>query len=148
MSVHVPFQGKAQERATLLLAEAEKSEEFRSSDVRTVSGAFVVPKALAEGAGLDYEEPESPDLRIREADIPEPDDTVEVTTMGAGPTGAVKSNVDFDEADSGTVQNRQGEQEMGEPRSDPKREEKRKNRRRPAKKAASEEKDTAKEKQE
>ena len=55
--VTVPFAGKAQENATLLLAAAEDLDQDVSV-VRTIGGAFIVPQDVADKAGVDYDKPE------------------------------------------------------------------------------------------
>lgn len=55
--VTVPFAGKAQENATLLLAAAEDLDQDVSV-VRTSGGAFIVPQDVADKAGVDYDKPE------------------------------------------------------------------------------------------
>lgn len=50
--VEVPFEGKAQERAILLLAAAEDLELDQQAVVQTRTGAFYVPSEVAEKAGL------------------------------------------------------------------------------------------------
>lgn len=112
--VEVPFEGKAEEKATLLLAAAEE-KGLGASVVQTRTGAFYVPKEVAEAAGTGSVETARADLRTREADIP--GGLVDTYRMGAGPTGAVDTNAGED-AEQGTVQNEQGEQKMGEPAAD------------------------------
>lgn len=53
-NVKVPFGGKASDNATLLLSAAEELD-LDQSVVRTTSGAFVVPKEVADKAGVDYD---------------------------------------------------------------------------------------------
>jgi hypothetical protein len=113
--VEVPFGDNPEEAATLLLAAAEESKDHSAADVRTISGSFLVPKALADKAGVKGSAREKPSLALKEADIP--DGLVETYKMGAGPTGEVDTNAG-DDAVSGTVQNEQGEQKMGEPARD------------------------------
>jgi hypothetical protein len=52
--VKVPFGGKATDNAVLLLAAAEKLDQDPSV-VQTSGGAFLVPKDVADEAGVDYE---------------------------------------------------------------------------------------------
>lgn len=131
--VEVPFGDNAQETATLLLAAAEESKDHSAADVRTGTGVFVVPDVLADKAGVEGSPQEQPDLTIREADIPE--GLVDTYRMGAGPTGEVDTNVG-DDAETGTVQNEKGEQQMGEPAQDNVLSDEPKAKRAPAKKAA------------
>jgi ferredoxin-NADP reductase len=113
--VEVPFEGKAEEKATLLLAAAEESENHSAADVRTISGGFLVPKELADKAGVEGQERGRPDLALREAEIPE--GLVDTYKMGPGPTGEVETNAG-ENAEQGTVQNDKGEQKMNEPARD------------------------------
>jgi len=113
--VEVPFEGEAEDKATLLLAAAEESDDYSAADVRTISGAFLVPKDLASKAGVQGNERKKPDLAVREADIPE--GLVDTYKMGPGPTGEVETNAG-EKAETGTVQNDEGEQKMGEPARD------------------------------
>lgn len=113
--VEVPFGDNAEETAVLLLSAAEESKDHSAADVRTISGAFLVPKGLADSAGTKGKERKSPNLNVREADIP--GGLVDTYKMGAGPTGEVETNAG-DDAEQGTVQNEQGEQPMGEPARD------------------------------
>lgn len=112
--VEVPFAGNAEEKATLLLAAAEETGHGPAA-VQTRSGAFYVPKEIADKAGTESTESARASLRTREADIP--GGLVDTYRMGAGPTGAVETNAGED-AEQGTIQNEQGEQEMGEPAAD------------------------------
>lgn len=52
--VEVPFGDNASETATLLLAAAEKLHDDQGL-VRTSEGKFLVPKDVADEAGVDYE---------------------------------------------------------------------------------------------
>ena len=52
--VQVPFAGKPQETATLLLAAAEESGAGANA-VRTGPGHFVVDEEIAKTAGVDYD---------------------------------------------------------------------------------------------
>jgi hypothetical protein len=52
--VTVPFGEDAAETATLLLASAENLHGNQGL-VRTAEGAFVVPKDVADDAGVDYQ---------------------------------------------------------------------------------------------
>lgn len=114
--VEVPFGGnKAEEKATLLLAAAEETDGFSAADVRTIGGAFLVPKELADAAGVEGTERPKRSLALREAEIPE--GLVDTYRMGAGPTGTVDTNAG-EGAQTGTVQNDKGEQKMGEPAQD------------------------------
>lgn len=113
--VEVPFGDNAEETATLLLAAAEESDDHSAADVRTVSGAFLVPKDLADKAGTEGVERKRASLGVREADIP--GGLVDTYKMGPGPTGAVDTNAG-EGAETGTIQNEQGEQKMGEPARD------------------------------
>lgn len=113
--VVVPFAGEAADKATLLLAAAEESDDYSAADVRTVTGGFLVPKALADQAGVEGTERKRPNLAVREAEIPE--GLVDTYKMGAGPTGEVDTNAG-EKAEQGTVQNEEGEQKMGEPARD------------------------------
>ena len=56
--VTVPYGENAGETATLLLAAAEEVCGDQSV-VRTVEGAFVAPKEVADKAGVDYEDPDA-----------------------------------------------------------------------------------------
>jgi hypothetical protein len=56
--VTVPYGENAGETATLLLAAAEKLHENQGL-VRTVEGAFMVPKDVADEAGVDYDDPDA-----------------------------------------------------------------------------------------
>ena len=64
--VEVPFGDSPSEVATLLLAAAEEMDGWDQSDVRTTSGAFLVPRDIADQAGVEYQhdeveqEPEPP----------------------------------------------------------------------------------------
>ena len=113
--VEIPFGDNAQETATLLLAAAEESKDHSAADVRTGTGVFIVPKELADKAGTEGSPQEKPDLSVKEAEIP--GGLVDTYRMGAGPTGEVDTNAG-DDAETGTVQNEQGEQKMGEPAQD------------------------------
>jgi hypothetical protein len=55
--VTVPFGDSASDTATLLLAAADKLD-LDPSAVRTVEGAFVVPREVADEADVDYESDE------------------------------------------------------------------------------------------
>lgn len=56
--VTVPFGDTPSDTAILLLAAADKLDDYTEADVRTVEGAFVVPKEVADKAGVDYESDE------------------------------------------------------------------------------------------
>lgn len=51
--VEIPWGTDSQDTATLLLAAAEEMDRD-ASEVRTVSGAFLVPRDIADTAGVDY----------------------------------------------------------------------------------------------
>lgn len=114
--VEVPFGDNAGDTAVLLLAAAEESKDYSAADVRTQTGSFLVPKALADKAkvkGSDYSEESGPGSI--EADIQ--GGLVDTYKMGAGPTGETDTNAGPD-AEQGTVQNGEGELDMGEPARD------------------------------
>lgn len=78
--VRVPFGDSGADTAALLLDAAEKSEDHDAGSVtvRTDGTEFVfeVPKALADDAGVDYDDVE--------------DDSVEAETVDAGPPKPAK----------------------------------------------------------
>jgi len=55
--VYVGYGDDASETATLLLAAAEKTHEDQTI-VRTVEGGFMVPKDVADEAGVEYDSDE------------------------------------------------------------------------------------------
>jgi hypothetical protein len=78
--VEVPFGESPSDTATLLLAAAEELDGRHAEEVRTTAGAFLVPRDIAEQAGLapqeaDTDETPSPPVRRgrrRSTTTPEP----------------------------------------------------------------------------
>ena len=56
--VEVPFGDSASDTATLLLAAVEELDR-EPSEVRTTSGAFLVPQDIADQAGVEYQNDET-----------------------------------------------------------------------------------------
>lgn len=83
--VTVPFGDDAGKTATVLLAAAEKLHEDQSL-VRTQTGAFLVPKDVADEAGVDYESDEDDD----EADEADEGDEKSASKTAAKKTAAKK----------------------------------------------------------
>jgi hypothetical protein len=106
--VEVPFEGNAEEKAILLLAAAEENGDD-ASVVRTSSGAFIVPKSLADKAGVQGGKDLSKKADDLRAKVTRSEDEVPETIKGgAGPTGTVDTNAGED-AEQGSVQDQADE---------------------------------------
>jgi hypothetical protein len=86
-NVRVPFGDSASDTATLLLAAAEESKDFEAEAVQVSSyGGFVVPKALAKAAGVDYEDVDEAEGHVySEKQIEDAPDEVETPTEAEKP---------------------------------------------------------------